>query len=316
MSIISSMKKPQYHCSHCGTPGHKINKCNDPSIATLIQEAQDACLVSFTFYWQWNPKKTFDSREFVQSWLKGLSNSELKVLAYHFKTDQDKKDCIQLLPRIFYSMWINPYDEVTICNKMVLLSDTKMKKWHRFLCKNFYLASDRVYDRFWELCYPYHRFFIDMTRCEPFTPTDAECPICFGNLTTENAVKTGCNHELCKQCVAQYMRSESNEKNELSCPMCRAEIKKMSTSEKETFDILRVRFCKPTPPPKIAEAILAPRNTPILVSQLVQQESASQERTKFYKKVAEALFWIFASAAVSSFITQVMTHVMKPGTLI
>jgi hypothetical protein len=97
--------------------------------------------------------------------------------------------------------------------------------------------------------------------------------------------------------------------------MCRAEIKKMSTSEKETFDILRVRFCKPTPPPEKTN-LDVPRNTPILVSQLVQQEHASQERTKFYKKVAEALFWIFASAAVSSFITQVMTHVMKPGTLI
>lgn len=308
MSLISSNKKPC--CSHCGTPGHKINKCSDPSVATLIQEAHDACLVSFTFYWQWNAKKTFDSREFIQSWLKERSKSELKVLAYHFKAGQDKKDSLKLLPSAFYSEWINPYDEVTICNKIVLLSEAKIKKWHRFLCKNFYLASDRVENRFWELCYPYHRFFIDMKRCEPFTPTDAECPICFGNLTQENAVKTGCNHELCKQCVAQYMRSESNEKNELSCPMCRTEIKKMSTSEKETFDILRTRFCKPLPPPKIAKERPAP--TPILVSQLVQEERVTQERKKFYKKVAEALFWVFASAAVSSFITQVMTQVMKP----
>jgi hypothetical protein len=90
--------------------------------------------------------------------------------------------------------------------------------------------------------------------------------------------------------------------------MCRAEIKKMSTSEKETFDILRVRFCKPTPPPEKTnlDAIDVPRNTPTLVSQLIQEERASQERTKFYKKITDTLFWVFVSATISSFITKVI----------
>jgi hypothetical protein len=304
MSLISAMKKSC--CSLCGTPGHRINKCDDPSIAALIKEAEEVCIVSFAFYWLWNPKKTMDNRECIKAWLKEINPSELKILAYHFKTSQNKKSCLDSLPNKFYSEWVNPYDEVTVYNKMILFSDEKLKKWREFLCKNFYLAPDNVRNRFWDLCYPYHRFFIDMKHCEPFAPIDPECPICFGNLTQENAVKTGCNHELCKQCVAQYMRSESNEKNELSCPMCRTEIKKMSTSEKETFDILRVRFCKPIPPPPEKTNLDAPRNTPILVSQLVQQERATLERTKFYRKVAEALFWIFASAAVSSFITKVI----------
>jgi hypothetical protein len=314
MSLTLSRKKYQYHCSHCGTPGHKINKCNDASIQDLIQEAEEVCLVSFAFYWLWNPKKTLDSRECIQTWLKEIDSSELKVLVYHFKTEQDKKDCIQLLPTAFYSKWINPYDEATICNKMLLFSDEKLKKWREFLCKNFHLTPDSVRNRIWELCYPYHRFFLDMKHCDPFAPANTECPICFGNLTPENTVKTGCNHELCKQCTAQYMLSESFEKNELSCPMCRAEIKKMCTSEKETFDILSARFCKPIViPKKIEEARPTPTPTPILVSQLVQQERATQERKKFYKKVIEALFWVFASATISSFITQVMTQVMKPG---
>ena len=308
MSLTSSKKKQC--CSYCGTSGHKINKCTDPAIQDLIQEVEELCLVSFTFYWLWNPKKTLDSRECVKKWLKYLDPSELKVVAYHFNASQNKKLCIDSLPNKFYEKWVNPYDEVTICNKMVLFSDEKLTKWRKFLCENFCLTPDSVRNRFWELCYPYHRFFIDMKHCEPFAPTESECPICFGNLTQENAVKTGCNHELCKQCAAQYMRSESFEKNELSCPMCRAEIKKMITSEKEAFDILSVRFCKPiVAPAKIEER---PRPTPTLVSQLMQQDRAIQERNKLYKKVMEALFWVFASAAVSSFITKVMTQVMKP----
>jgi len=303
MSLISSIKKSC--CSHCGTPGHRINKCDDESVTELIQEAEEVCIVSFAFYWLWNPKKTMDNRECIKAWLKGINPSELKILAYHFKTSQNKKSCLDSLPNKFYSEWVNPYDEVTVYNKMILFSDEKLKKWREFLCKNFYLAPDNVRNRFWDLCYPYHRFFIDMTRCEPFAPIDPECPICFGNLTQENTVKTGCNHELCKQCVAQYMRSESNEKNELSCPMCRAEIKKMSTSEKETFDILRVRFCKPTPPPEKTNRD-APRNTPTLVSQLIQQERETQARKKFYKKITDTLFWVFVSATISSFITKVI----------
>lgn len=306
MNQNSSMKK-QYHCSHCGNPGHKINKCNDPSIRDLIQEAEDLCLVSYAFYWMWNPKKTLDNRECIKSWLKEINKSEMKVVAYHFNTNQKKKSCLDVLPSKFYSKWVNPYDEATIYNKIILFSDEKLKKWREFLCKNFHLTPDSVRNRFWELCYPNHRFYIDMQKCESFTPSDAECPICFGNLTQENAVKTGCNHEFCKQCTAQYMRSESFEKTDLSCPMCRAEIKKMSTSERETFDILRVRFCKPIVSQKIAEVI--PR--PTLVSHLIEQERVTQDRKKFYKKVMEALFWVFVSATISSFITKVMTQVMK-----
>lgn len=312
MSQILS-KKQQYHCSYCGNKGHKINKCDGAAIQELIQEAEQVCLVSYTFYWLWNPQKTLATSECIKSWLKEINPKELKVLSYHFKTGQDTNECIESLPNKFYEKWINPYDEVTICNKMVLFSDENLTKWRKFLCENFQLTNDSVGNRIWELCYPCHRFFIDMKHCEPFAPTESECPICFGNLTPENAVKTGCNHELCKQCTAQYMRSESFSKDELSCPLCRAEIKKMITSEKEAFDLLNIRFCKPIPLPPRQKTLdarpthrLTPTPTPTLVSQLMQQDRSIQERNKLYKKVFEALFWVFVSATISSFITKVM----------
>ena len=317
-------------CSYCEKPGHRINKCTDPAIQELLQEAEEASIINYVFYNEWNPKKNLDTREFIRAWLEELNSSELKVLAYRFNVPQDKKTCLDFLPRELYKKWIVPYDEATICGKMTLFSDERLEKWTTLLCEKFSLAPYRIRNEIQGLCYPYRRFFIDMKHCEPFAPTDADCPICFGNLTPENTVKTGCSHELCKQCVTQYMRSESKKKNSLSCPLCRTEIKKMSTSEKEAYNILRARFCKPPlplsplplsplplsplPPPAAAEEM--PRSTPILVSQLVQQERATQERTKFYKKAAEALFWVFASAAVSSFITQVMTQVMKPQTIV
>ena len=309
------LKKKKHCCSHCGSPNHKINKCNDPSIQELIQEAEDACLVSHAFFWMWNPKKTLVTNYCIQSWLKEINPSELKILEYHFNTSQNNKSCMNTLSGQFYDKWINPYDEITIYGKMILFSDEKLKKWREFLCENFYLTPEHVRNRFWELCYPYHRFFIDMSQCEPepFTPTDTECPICFGGLTQENTIKTGCNHQFCKLCVVQYMRAESLDKDDLSCPMCRATITKMNTQEKETFDILSTRFCKPVETAKkirvkrfATATATATATTPTLVSQLILHEEAVQSRKKFLKNMMEALFWVFLSASISTFLTQVM----------
>jgi hypothetical protein len=42
------------------------------------------------------------------------------------------------------------------------------------------------------------------------------------------------------------------------------------------------------------------------VSQLIQQDHATEARKKFYKKVMEAMFWVFVSATISSLLTKVM----------
>jgi hypothetical protein len=238
-----SLKKKEKCCSYCGTPGHKINKCNGPAIQKLIEEAEEACIVSYAFYWVWNPKKTLDTCECVQKWLKEISPNKLKVLAYHFKIDQDKKTSIDLLPNALYSKWITPCNQLSINSKMIFFSDEKLKKWQEFLCEKYHLTPENVGNRIWELCYPNQKFFIDAKHCEPFASTESECPICFSNLTSENTIRTGCNHDFCKQCATQYMRATALNKDELSCPMCRDIIKKMSTPEKETFDILSIRYC-------------------------------------------------------------------------
>lgn len=299
-------------CSYCEKPGHRINKCTDPAIQKLLQEAEEACIISYAFYNEWNPKRKLDTRECVKTWLKEIHSSELKVLAYRFKVPQDKKTCLYFLPRKLYNKWVVPYEEGTICGKMTLFSDENLEMWQDFLCKNFRLSPQNVSYRIRELCYPSHKFSIDTKHCDPSNPTETDCPICFANLTLENTVKTGCNHEYCNQCLFQYMRSESKNKSALSCPLCRDSIKIMHTSEKETRKILTTRFCKPIPPPLPPLSReenyndVRPAPTPILMSQLIQQDRATEARKKFYKKVMEAMFWVFVSAIISSLLTKVM----------
>ena len=259
-------------CSYCEKPGHRINKCTDPAIQELLQEAEEASTISFVFGRMWNPKLTIDTRECVQTWLKELNPCELKVLAYHFKVPQDKRTCLDFLPYQFYKEWIDPYDTVTIYSKMVVYSDETLEIWQDFLCKNFRLSQHNVSYRIRDLCYPSRKFFIDTNQCDPSNPTESDCPICFANLTPENAVKTGCNHEYCNQCLFQYMRSESKNKSALSCPLCRDSIKTLHAS-KETHKILTTRFCKK--PEQAPAQVEAQRG--ILVSEVIRAHQAAYQ---------------------------------------
>ena len=52
------------------------------------------------------------------------------------------------------------------------------------------------------------------------TSSTITCSICLGDILEGNSCKTNCNHEFCKTCLDLWF-----DKNKLSCPMCRTEIK-------------------------------------------------------------------------------------------
>ena len=52
------------------------------------------------------------------------------------------------------------------------------------------------------------------------TSSKITCSICLGEILSDNLCKTNCNHEFCKSCLDLWF-----DKNKLSCPMCRGDIK-------------------------------------------------------------------------------------------
>jgi hypothetical protein len=88
-------------CSFCRKPGHKINKCSDQALDTLLQEAEEASIVGFILFWEWNPNKSRHPHEFVKFWLQNISDTELKILAYQFKIKPVPAESIELLPLQF-----------------------------------------------------------------------------------------------------------------------------------------------------------------------------------------------------------------------
>ena len=51
-----------------------------------------------------------------------------------------------------------------------------------------------------------------------------ECPVCLENLQYNNIQKTNCNHEFCKECLTNTIKSYGNRRNNAKCPLCRSNI--------------------------------------------------------------------------------------------
>jgi hypothetical protein len=65
-----------------------------------------------------------------------------------------------------------------------------------------------------------------------------ECSICYDEKELKNFVKLGCNHEFCKDCLITTMKTSQINDNNLSCALCRTEVKSVkSRTEQAHTDI-------------------------------------------------------------------------------
>ena len=60
---------------------------------------------------------------------------------------------------------------------------------------------------------------------------NCECTICFDEKEFKKFVKLGCNHEFCKDCIINTMKTIQSSKSELCCPLCRSVVKKIISIE-------------------------------------------------------------------------------------
>ena len=61
-----------------------------------------------------------------------------------------------------------------------------------------------------------------------FAIAEEDCPICMDKLTKSNASMLGCSHNVCATCVTKCIESQNINK----CPLCRAQITKLSVFSK------------------------------------------------------------------------------------
>jgi hypothetical protein len=61
---------------------------------------------------------------------------------------------------------------------------------------------------------------------------DCECNICYEEKKVSDFTKFNCNHEFCKDCVINTIKSRRNANN-ICCALCRTEVKSVETKTNE-----------------------------------------------------------------------------------
>ena len=90
------------------------------------------------------------------------------------------------------------------------------------------------------------RIRLQIKNCEYETipAEEPECSICYCSLNTENIVITNCNHIYCISCFKQYMITKYNDNTrDITCPMCRQQLSRISLSASNKNDFQQIRFC-------------------------------------------------------------------------
>lgn len=62
-----------------------------------------------------------------------------------------------------------------------------------------------------------------------------ECSICYDEKELKNFVKLGCNHEFCKDCLITTMKTSQINSNNLSCSLCRSEVKSVKSRSEQVY---------------------------------------------------------------------------------
>ena len=64
---------------------------------------------------------------------------------------------------------------------------------------------------------------------------DVDCAICTESQTQRRLTRMGCGHEYCVDCLCALVSTNKDKTTTLGCPMCRSQIKKVSTNSTETY---------------------------------------------------------------------------------
>lgn len=65
-----------------------------------------------------------------------------------------------------------------------------------------------------------------------------ECPICLTDQKKFDILITNCNHSFCKDCVMKSISISKNARKQLSCALCRANVKALETKNVEEYNNL------------------------------------------------------------------------------
>lgn len=140
---------------------------------------------------------------------------------------------IQILNKI--DLKENPREFMNYVRQNIMFTSLENKKYF-YAC---YFVCEYMIDAFLSKEKKWNIVLNEFKLCNSCT-TDKqtnECPICFENYSIENKVYTNCNHLFCTECIKKHLDTFLD-KPVPTCPICRADITKISIYSKSSSNLL------------------------------------------------------------------------------
>jgi len=225
-------KQPRIiHCSYCLDEGHRINRCNDPSIQLLNEHMDEIAAIDW---------KADMNSEYLIHKLKTLSEPELHILGYKYNisslTKLTANEVVEKLVDVYKS---NQNTLVYIINNMNLDEiDYFANKLSEFIRETDNQNDCSLVDIRSNL-YANHPANTDYNISVILGRDNSNirygCSSCITEVDQDNMISTNCNHTYCSDCIFRNIRANQNENSDhILCKRCDEEITSITAFSEET----------------------------------------------------------------------------------
>lgn len=234
-------------CSFCHEPGHNITRCDD----NRIREFELLCATQVV---------TMTHQHEFKNWLREQDEYMVKVYAIRkFRVSFSATTLyrINMITNFIYRTYVYNLDperiereefendimgfieELTTVTHEELQENRRISEIQQFRAMENMLMREMFISMMSGLISrtlrnDYNKFKIESivnNNEDENTNNKCECNICYDDKELHQFVKLGCNHEFCKDCVINTMKS--NDKNKLCCAFCRTEVTKIESRTDE-----------------------------------------------------------------------------------
>ena len=245
-AVVTRRHRATRCCSHCGKEGHIIRNCNDDRIRELEVE----CARRIQHYTDEQFTQFLNTEfETEPTLIRALAMKKCRVTTKTSKVEVVRAVSVYIRRTYIYGAR-DIYDAFN--GHSAFSNDNELREGEREEVTDAMVQSMSYALRRDMLWHTLATILIDFIRDEPNNNDNnklniistvkndenldinqvCECNICYEERKVSDFTKFNCNHEFCKDCVINTIKSKRNTNN-ICCALCRTEVKSVETKTNE-----------------------------------------------------------------------------------